>query len=61
MLLFGQGLLSTLDNMHSVVKGETWESIAASYGIPPEELRSANLDVKSDNSKKKFCTCRDFT
>ena len=52
MLLFGQGLLSTLDNMHSVVKGETWESIAASYGIPLEELRSANLDVKSEKLKK---------
>lgn len=52
MLLFGQGILSTLDNMHSVVKGETWESIAASYGVLLEELRSANLDVKSDKLKK---------
>ena len=45
MLLFGQGILSTLEDMHSVVKGETWESIAASHGISVLDLQAANPDV----------------
>ncbi|MBQ5938169.1 MAG: LysM peptidoglycan-binding domain-containing protein [Bacteroidaceae bacterium] len=52
MVLFGQGILSTLDNMHSVVKGETWESVASSYGVSIMELQAANPDVKSNKLKK---------
>ena len=52
MLLFGQGILSTLDNMHSVVKGETWESVASEYGVPIIELQAANPDVKGLKLKK---------
>ena len=52
LLLCGQNILSTLDNMRSVVKGETWESIAASEGISIAELQAANPDVKSSKLKK---------
>lgn len=51
-LLFGQGILSTLDNMHSVVKGETWESVSAHYGVSVMDLWAANPDVKSQKLKK---------
>ena len=50
--LCAQGLLSTLEDMHKVVKGETWESIAASQGISVEELRAANPDVTRKKPKK---------
>ena len=50
--LCGQNILSTLDNMRSVVKGETWESIAASEGISIAELQAANPDVKTSKLKK---------
>ncbi len=52
MLLFGQGILSALDNMYSVSKGETWESVAADHGVSVMELRAANPDVKSQKLKK---------
>lgn len=52
MLLFGQGILSTLEGMHSVVKGETWESVAANYGVSIMELQAANPDVKRQKLKK---------
>ncbi len=52
LLLCGQNILSTLDNMRSVVKGETWESIAASEGISIAELQAANPDVKTSKLKK---------
>lgn len=52
MLLCGQDILSTLDGMYSVSKGETWESIAASHGISVEKLRAANPDVKKKKLKK---------
>ena len=52
MLLCGQNVLSALDDMHTVVKGETWESVAESYGISVEELRAANPDVKKKKLKK---------
>ncbi|MBR5053574.1 MAG: LysM peptidoglycan-binding domain-containing protein [Bacteroidaceae bacterium] len=52
MLLFGQGILSTLEDMHSVVKGETWESIAASHGISVLDLQAANPDVVTKKLKK---------
>ena len=49
---FGQGILSALAEMHSVSKGDTWESVAAERGVSVEELRAANPDVKSDKLKK---------
>ena len=52
MLLFGQGILSTLEDMHSVVKGETWESVAASHGVSVLDLQAANPDVKTLKLKK---------
>ena len=52
LLLCGQNVLSELDGMHSVSKGETWESIAASHGISVEKLRAANPDVKKKKLKK---------
>ena len=53
VLLWGQNVLSTLENMHAVVKGETWESIAADYGVSLSELQAANPDVKRGKLKKK--------
>jgi len=52
LLLCGQNLLSTLDDMYTVVKGETWESIAESHGVSVEELKAANPDVKKKKLKK---------
>lgn len=52
LLLCGQDVLSTLVDMHTVVKGETWESVAASHGISASELRAANPDVKKKKLKK---------
>ena len=52
MLLFGQGILSTLEDMHSVEKGETWESIAASHGVSVLDLQAANPDVVTKKLKK---------
>lgn len=52
VLLFGQSILSTLEDMHSVVKGETWESVAASHGVSVVELQAANPDVKRKKLKK---------
>lgn len=52
MLLHGQSILSELDGMHTVAKGETWESIAASHGISIDELRAANPDVRKKKPKK---------
>ena len=52
MLLYGQGILSTLEDMHSVVKGETWESIAADHGISVLDLQAANPDVVTKKLKK---------
>lgn len=49
----GQNTLATLADMHSVVKGETWESIAAHYGVSVAELQAANPDVKRKKLKKK--------
>ncbi|MBO7118817.1 MAG: LysM peptidoglycan-binding domain-containing protein [Bacteroidaceae bacterium] len=51
-ILFAQGILSTLGDMHSVVKGETWESVAASHGISVVALKAANPDVKKAKLKK---------
>lgn len=53
VFLFGQDMLSTLDDMHFVVKGETWESVAASHGISVPELQAANPDVKKGKKLKK--------
>lgn len=52
MFLMGQDILSTLGDMHSVVKGETWESVAASHNVSVLELQSANPDVKRNKLKK---------
>ena len=52
VFLFGQGILSTLEDMHSVVKGETWETIAVSHGISVPDLQAANPDVKKKKLKK---------
>lgn len=49
---FGQGVLSALTEMHSVKKGDTWESVAADCGVSIEELRAANPDVKGNKLKK---------
>lgn len=51
-LLFAQGTLSMLDDMHAVVKGETWESIASAHGLSVIELQAANPDVKRKKLKK---------
>ena len=50
MILCGQNTLSTLEDMHSVIKGETWESVAAAYGVSVPELQAANPDI---NGRKK--------
>lgn len=52
MILYGQSTLSTLDNIHSVSKGETWESVAAGHGIPVSELQAANPDIGGRKLKK---------
>lgn len=52
LVLSGQNILSTLDNMHSVVKGETWESVANSHGVSVPDLQAANPDVKKKKLKK---------
>lgn len=52
LLLYGQNILSTLADMHSVVRGDTWESIAASRGISVAQLQAANPDVKGSKLKK---------
>lgn len=52
MLSLGQNVLSALENMHSISKGETWESIAADYGISVSELQTANPDMKNKKLKK---------
>ena len=52
LVLSGQNILSTLDNMHSVVKGETWESVANSHGVSVSDLQAANPDVKKKKLKK---------
>ena len=52
MLLFSQGILSTLEDIYSVSKGETWESIAASHGVSVAELQALNPDVKRKKLKK---------
>lgn len=52
MILYGQNTLSTLGDMHSVSKGETWESVAASHNISVLELQSANPDVTGKKLKK---------
>lgn len=38
--------------MHSVIKGETWESIAAGYSVSVDELHAANPDVTKKKLKK---------
>lgn len=52
LLLYGQNVLFTLEDMHTVVKGETWESIASQQGITVMELKAANPDVKKKKLKK---------
>lgn len=52
MLLLGQNTLSTLGDIHSVVKGETWESIAVNHGVSVQELRAANPDITKKKLKK---------
>lgn len=53
MILNGQNTLSTLEGMHSVSKGETWESIANSKGVSVAELQTANPDINPDKKLKK--------
>ena len=53
MHLSGQNTLLALEDMHTVSKGETWESIAASYGVSVVELQAANPDVKKKKLKKR--------
>ena len=52
LFLFGQGTLSALGDMHSVTKGETWESVAAAHSISVAQLHAANPDVKGKKLKK---------
>ena len=52
MFLNGQDILTTLGDMHSVQKGETWESVAASHNVPVLELQAANPDVRRSKLKK---------
>lgn len=52
LLLYGQNTFSTLGDMHSVSKGETWESIAADLGVSVPELQAANPDVSGKKLKK---------
>ena len=50
--LLGQNTLSTLENMHYVGKGETWETIAAKHGVSVLDLQAANPDIKINKLKK---------
>ena len=52
MFLSGQGTLSALEDMHSTAKGETWESVAADYGVSVLDLQTANPDISSSKLKK---------
>lgn len=52
ILTFGQGTLSSLENMYSTMKGDTWESVAANYGISVSSLRAANPDISGKKLKK---------
>ena len=51
--LIGQNVLSALDEMYVVAKGDTWESVATSRGITVEELRTANPDIRNKKKLKK--------
>lgn len=52
LALRGQDVLSALGDFHRVVKGETWESVAAEHGVEVEALRSANPDYSKRKLKK---------
>ncbi len=52
LFLFAQNVLTTLQGMHSVVKGETWEKIAEGHGVSVLELQAANPDVAGKKLKK---------
>ena len=52
LLLCGQNTLSALENMHTVAKGQTWESVAAEYAVSVAELHAANPDITRRKLKK---------
>lgn len=52
ILLYGQGVMSSLGDMHKVAKGETWEIIAYDHGVSVSELQAANPDVSGKKLKK---------
>ncbi len=45
--------MQQLQHMHQVMKGETWASIAAKYGVSEQALQQANRDVKVKKNKPK--------
>ena len=52
-MLWAQGTMQQLQHMHQVMKGETWASIAAKYGVSEQDLQQANKDVKVKKNKPK--------
>ena len=52
-MLWAQGTMQQLQHMHQVMKGETWASIAAKYGVSEQALQQANRDVKVKKNKPK--------
>ena len=52
LLMCGQNTLSALENIYSVKKGETWESIATDHSVSASELQAANPDIGSRKLKK---------
>ena len=52
LFLYGQNTFSTLSDIYSVSKGETWESVASAHGISVSELKAANPDINGKKLKK---------
>lgn len=52
LLLCGQNTLSALEDMYTIAKGQTWESVAAEYAVSVAELQAANPDITRRKLKK---------
>lgn len=56
-LTWGQNVMSVLNRIHQVQKGETLSEIAIRYGISEEELLAANPEIKKKKLKKDTFLC----
>lgn len=62
MLLFslachGQNIMSVLNKMHQIKKGETLEMVAVTYGLTVDDLLRANPEIKKNKLKKGTFLC----